>query len=207
MTVAELLHSWTHLYHVTHIGNLQSIRTRGQLLPAAAIFLEAGAQPLAMQRRTTDVVLRLDRDEVIVRNQSPLNPDALDLEGGTLDAYVQYLNERTYFWPGTELGPVDDGVRLADVDAAAVVIRVPSRALLEANATTPLEVSSCNSGAAWTVDGRRCRRGVDVFVPLDRFGHTAADIVEISFTHAVRLPPETRYRVAADSPWQPLFGP
>jgi hypothetical protein len=93
---------WTHCYHVTAALNLRSIRRSRILLPAETLFRRLDRRDLLSRRRTRDVRLRLQGQEILVRNQAPLDPESIDLGSTeTFEDYVACLNAHVFFWPGT----------------------------------------------------------------------------------------------------------
>jgi uncharacterized protein DUF7002 len=207
LDLGQIIAAWTHCYHVTYEVNLASIRRWRALLPANTLFAQA-AHGGGAERRTRDIVLRVRGEHVVVRNQCSLDPASLELEpGATVDDYVAYLNSRAYFWPGSLNGPVEDGTRMLARSGVhrSIVLRVPTRSLLVANPAQTPDVSTCNTGAAWTEAGRKSRRGAHVFRPCEAFTGAATDIVEISFMGTVGLPADTTYAAGVSGPWRALF--
>ncbi len=202
-----VIDAWPALYHVTYAVNLPLIRRRRQLQPAADLFVEAGMPELVSRRRTADVSLRIDGHEVVVRNQRPLRPEMVEIESGTFTDYIGCLNSRIFFWPGTDTGLADDGVRMFQRSGAesSIMIRIDSRSLIDANGSGAIDLSGCNAGAGWIEGGRKSRRGLHVFEPLASFSRPALGVAEITFRETVVLPCDTRYADRADGPWRGLF--
>lgn len=99
---------------------------------------------------------RIEGQRILIRNQLPLDPYSLDLGATvTLEEYVACLNSFVYFWPGTALGPRENGVRMFERTngAVSVVIRVSTRSLIDVNRDSLTYVATCNTGAAWTEQG------------------------------------------------------
>jgi O-acetyl-ADP-ribose deacetylase (regulator of RNase III) len=203
----KLFEVWPYCYHVTSGTNLNSIYRVRTLFPAATIFKEAGQHGICRERRTEDIVLRLDGHDVLIRNQSALSPEALDLAPGELlEDYVSCLNSRVFFWPGTASGPVDDGVRMCHRAAAgSIILRVPTRSLVSANPAAEVYISTCNTGAAWLDNGRKSRRGREVFELVNGFSGNPASIQEISFVTDIRLPTDTTNSASVTGPWHALL--
>jgi hypothetical protein len=199
---------WTHCYHVTAALNLRSIRRSRILLPAETLFRSLDRRDLLSRRRTRDVRLRLQGQEILVRNQAPLDPESIDLGSTeTFEDYVACLNAHVFFWPGTASGPTPDGTRmfLRTEGVTSAMIRVPSRSLLEVNEGSLVHVSTCNTGASWVVAGKKSRRGVDVFQRTECFSESPARIAEISFRGSVSLPDDSECSTGFRGPWRPLF--
>lgn len=199
---------WTYCYHVTAVVNLQSLRRSPILLPAATLFRRMDRSDLLNVRRTHDVGLRLQGQEILVRNQAPLDPDSIDVGSTeTLEDYVTCLNAHVFFWPGTASGPTLDGVRMLQRTAGvtSAIIRVPSRSLLEANDRSLIDVSTCNTGASWVVEGKKSRRGLGVFQRAECFADLPSRIAEISFRGPVSLPADSEWSIDFGRQWHSLF--
>jgi O-acetyl-ADP-ribose deacetylase (regulator of RNase III) len=204
----KLFDLWPNCYHVTSKVNLTSIRRSRRLLPAQAIFKKVKQDSLCRERRTNDLMLYVDGHDILIRNQRPLDPEAVEF--GTeeaLEDYVSTLNSRVFFWPGTTAGPVEDGVRMFDKESAgSILLTVPFRSLVDANPQAKLYVSTCNTGAAWRNNGRKTRRGQHVFEPVHTFSGYPGDIMEISFVaDELELPSKVNYAPSLAGPWHALF--
>jgi len=200
--------AWPHSYHVTSEANLPSIRRSRMLWPARNLLERANRPQLVHRRRTDDLLLRIETLEVLIRNQIPLDPDLLDLGPAcTLAEYIACLNSYVFFWPGTAIGPSDDGVRMFERTngTRAIVIRVPTRSLLKANAASPKYVATCNTGVTWTERGIKARRGPGVFQCLDEFSEQAIHVCEICFKCEIRLPDSTELGASPTGPWNELL--
>jgi hypothetical protein len=208
LNLESIIGRWTHCYHVTAAINLQFIRRFGTLLPAATLFRLTDRGDLLNCRRIQDVRLRLQGLEVLVRNQIPLDPGSIDVGlKETFEGYVASLNERVFFWPGTTLGPTQDGMRMfqqtSQVNSA--MIRVPSRSLFDSNEGSPIHLSTCNTGASWIVNGKKSQRGPNVFQNAGSFVEPAGRIEEISIIGSVSLPDDSEYCASFGERWRSLF--
>src|SRR5262249_40220903 len=115
-----------------------------------------------------------------------------------------FLNERTYFWPGTSIGPVADGIRFLGAHGSSIpsaIIRVQSMSLIEANAPATMHVATCNTGASWVDGSEKSRRTLDAFRPLPEYSNDPQAIVEVSFVNAARLPKCSEYSTKFLGPW------
>ena len=208
VNLEAIIGHWTHCYHVTAVVNLQSLRRSATLLPAATLFRTTDRSDLLSLRRTHDVRLRVQGHEILVRNQAPLDPDSVEVGATeTLEDYVTCLNAHVFFWPGTASGPTPDGVRMFQrtTGVTSAIVRVPSRSLLEANESSLIDVSTCNTGASWVVDGKKSQRGLDVFQHAECFTDSPARIAEISFRGPVSLPDDSECSTGLGRPWHSLF--
>lgn len=150
MTVSDFVRQWPYCYHITFAVNLVLIQASRCLYSAEALLSAAG-EVRGHHRRLTDKLIQVRGQSVALRNQYALNPQALNLPCDcSLEDYIAFLNERIYFWPGTSIGPVADGIRMLAADGStmtSVVIRVQSSSLIEANAYATMYVATCNTGA------------------------------------------------------------
>jgi hypothetical protein len=208
VNLESIIARWTYCYHVTALVNLQSIRRSPILLPAATLFRRMERSDLLSIRRAHDVRLRSQGQEILVRNQAPLDPDRIELGATeTFEDYVTCLNAHVFFWPGTFSGPTLDGVRMFErtAETRSAIIRVPSRSLLEANDSSLVDVSTCNTGASWVVEGKKSRRGLGVFQRAECFADSPARIAEISFRGPVSLPEDSECSRGFGRQWHLLF--
>jgi hypothetical protein len=142
------------------------------------------------------MVIRVGGQTVVLRNQRALNPQALDLPFDcSLSDYVAFLNNRVYFWPGTSVGPIAEGVRLLSHGSSvpSAIIRVDSKSLLESNEQAAILVATCNTGATWVNGSDKSLRALDLFRPLSEYSDDPRAIVEVSFINAARLPKCSEY--------------
>lgn len=208
MNLEQISAIWTHSYHVTSVANLVPIRQSRTLLPTQTLLDRAKRHYFLRRRRTRDVLIRVDGHQILIRNQIPLDPKSLDLGAtGTLKDYVACLNSYVYFWPGTALGPNEDGVRMFERTNGkhSIMIRVLTRSLIDRNRASPMFVATCNTGVAWTVQGIKSRRGPEVFKAIDVFLEQPTSIHEICFGGNVRLPDGAEYGITPTGPWQAFF--
>src|SRR5687767_6744778 len=72
----------------------------------------AGRTSAVAQRRRDHFVVNVDGEAVHIRDQAPLHRGNVRLEGGwSFDDLVRAINGRVFFWPGTERGPINYGIR------------------------------------------------------------------------------------------------
>jgi hypothetical protein len=207
MNIESIMTRWTHCYHVTAVVNLPSLRRSGTLLPAATLFRLTGRDDLLNRRRTHDVHLPLRGQNVLVRNQIPLDPDSINLGSAeSLEDYIACLNAHVFFWPGTSSGPAHDGIRMFQMTPGVnAIIRVQSRSLFETNKGSPLHFSTCNTGASWVVNGKKSLRGSDVFQHAKYFDEPPSRIQEISFRGCVNLPDNSECGNGFGQRWHSLY--
>jgi hypothetical protein len=195
MNVLEFSRRWPYCYHVTFDVNLGLIKASRYLYSADALLSFAGVAK-SYRRRMSEKLIRVKGRMVMLRNQRALDPRALDLSPNcNLSDYVAFLNQRTYFWPGTSSGPVAEGIRMLEVrgpSVPAAVIRVGSRPLMEANKHATALVATFNTGKTGSRKANR-RQAFDLVQPFTDYSKAAEDIIEVSFMNAVRLPKCSEY--------------
>jgi len=190
------------LYHVTARANQIALTRDRRIEPAAALFRRAGRTDLLRWRRPDAVTVQVDGDQIVIKDQRPLIEANLSLDGAwELADFVEYLNEHVFFWPGRSEGPIQAGVRLhGRYEASApLVLRVPTRDLIEANPAVEPLFCPFNSGAPRHQGGRRARRGPRLFTPAADFPRRESEVIELAFRTAVGLPDTTQIRV--DDVW------
>jgi hypothetical protein len=207
-TISQFAELRTYLYHVTARENLVRLRRTMRLEPTALLLQAAGRSDLLRVRRERTTAVRINGDEVVLKDQRPLIAANAALppnwEFGDL---VQYLNEHVFFWPGDALAAVAAGRRLLAhyADAGVVVLRVRLNAVLELNPDAVPLFCPYNSGAPRQHRGNPVPRGPDLFRPAGEARRRRHEIIEIGFRSAVSLPLETQvagepekwYRLAA----------
>lgn len=208
MKLDHLCAVWPHSYHVTSGVNLASIRNSRVLWPARTLLERANRAHLVRRRRSKDLLLRIESSQVLIRNQIPLNPSLLDLPSTcTLEEYIACLNSYVFFWPGTAIGPSDDGVRMFErtKGTRAIVFRARTESLVATNVASPKYVATCNTGVTWTERGIKARRGPEVFQCLDEFSDQSVHIRELCFKGEIRLPDSVEFADSPTGPWSTLL--
>jgi hypothetical protein len=189
------------LYHLTARENLTAIwaGTPPVLVSAADLIrAKSGGPPaesLLRQRREKKVRIKVAGRPIVLRDQEPLHAGHVALpEGTTFEDVVQLLNERVYFWPGDNFGPIPAGRHhfaryTVKEPEDCVVFAIPFADLLAANPANPPLLTRCNSGSprSHPVTGKQ-PRGMQTFLPASRFEGTASDVVEVTFYKSVWLP-------------------
>lgn len=192
-------------YHTTGRLNFTSIKEHRALISTKSLVDGSTYTSLLLRRRVTSTTIRTNSGDVQIRDQRPLRPGSLHLQRGTtLQGYLDELNRRVFLWPGTVRGPVFPGRSHFDhyhKEDGVVVLRMPLRSLLAANASGALFVEKCNSGAARHHGGRPVERGPNTFCLLRDASFPASDVVEFSFIDRVDLPLDTNFSTALEGPW------
>ncbi len=193
------------LYHVTARANRDALARDRKLWPAADLMRRAGRSDLIRWRRPDSVVLQVDSELVVIKDQRPLVEANLSLDGSwQLADFVEYLNQHVFFWPGRATGPIAHGKRLQERYRAStpLVLRVATRDLIGANQGSEPLFCQFNSGAPRQNQGKRARRGPHLFEPADRFARRESEVVEFAFRAAVSLP--TSVEVYTAGGWEVL---
>ena len=204
MKTDDLCVYWSHLYHITAEINLHSIRKAQMLWPTRALLAQANLPEYVRKRRTEDIVLHFQHWPILLRNQIPLDPNSIALGSGcTLEEYIACLNSYIFFWPGTADRATADAVRMFERTNAtrAIAIRVPTRSLVEANASLPVYVTSCNTGLTWTEQGIKAPQGPNVFKLLKSFPDEPGRIHEICFKSRICLSDNAQIAISPSGPW------
>lgn len=208
MEAIELARQWPYCYHVTFSENLRSIADTRTLYSASTLLSDAGLDGHS-RLRGSEHTIELGGRLAVLRNQIALNPDELELpDRDTFEEYVFFLNQRTYFWPGTDAGPVADGLRLIAAHGALrppIVIRTRTMSLIEENRNQTIQVATCNTGASWRRRDGKTWRARDAVVPLVKYVDDPSAIVELSYLSSARLPRDCEYSTPSVEGWQKLF--
>ena len=161
-------------------------------------------------RRTQCVQLRINGETASLRDQKPLKPRRLDLQGGwTLEDFLESLNRRVFFWPGKALAPIPHGerhFRTYEQDKPTV-LRIRVLDMLATNSNVEPLFCRYNSGSS-PLYPPPSPRGPETF--LDHEGFTRAQLTpccvkEVTFCDGVALPPSTQYRRLSAKTWQAFF--
>jgi hypothetical protein len=198
-----------YVYHTCPSGNARRILSLRQLQPTSVLLELGGRGDLLRTRRAEDLELVIDGVPVLIRDQMPLNPANIAFEAGwALGDLVEYVNRRSFFWPGGPGGPIDYGSSHFSryADEQLTVLRMRLRSLLAANPGRQAQFSKYNSGAARQNQGKRIPRGPKTFIDAGRFPGTPGDVKEIAFASEVALPNDTDRASGLTGPWRRAFG-
>jgi hypothetical protein len=193
------------LYHVTARENRAALVRERSIWPAAELMRRAGRSDLLRWRRPDSVSLRIGSEQIVIKDQRPLVEANLSLDGSWgLADFVEYLNQHVFFWPGRADGPIAHGQRLLDrYDASSpLVLRIPTADLLRVNRDCEPLFCPFNSGAPRQNQGKRARRGPQLFTPAARFTRRESEVIELAFRGGVVLPGSTE--VHTSSGWDRL---
>ncbi len=206
--LSELLNLRPFVYHVSCRSNFDAIKHDHALRSAENLLAGTGREHLLRERRVRSTHVIVNGSPVLIRDQLQIRPNSLRLEPNTtIQDYLDELNRRVFFWPGTARGPQRSGRGHFSVywrQGGVFVIRLSLRSLLKANPGRDLFVAKCNSGSARHHSGRPVERGPSTFRRLNDAPLRAASVVELSFIERADLPDDAEFSVALDGLWQPL---
>lgn len=196
------------LYHLTASENVEGICATKRLYSAANMLASAGRLDLMRVRRKKHEVIPVDRQRVWLRDQFPLRAGNADLaDSWSFEDLVKHLNQRVFFWPGTDDGPIHYGrshfARYAH--ERPTILRVRFESLRKANPErTPL-FCPYNSGAPRCSYGLKAPRGPDTFLAAEHFHRTASRVAEVTFLDHIKLPSDTEMSQQFGDSWTALF--
>ena len=184
-----------YLWHLTDAGNVERIRRMKQLECAATLLCAGGCTACIGKRRKSSCIVRVDGDDVRIRDQKPLHDGNMQLpEGWSFEKFVKFLNSHVFFWPGTAQTPKGSGkghfrryVNECPTGSVAV-LRVPTKDLFAANCASPL-FSRYNSGSPRRNRGTRIPRGPNTFVCGNTFPLPPSKVIEVVFRKSAVLLP------------------
>lgn len=196
------------LFHLTAFDNLQRVQRTGALESAAALISRSDRPDLIRERRRFGERVTVDGSAVHVRDQAPLHAGNVSLPPGWIfNDLVEMLNHQVFFWPGSESGPIDYGLRHFETYAgeAPAILRIPFRSMVDSNPGNPPRFCRFNSGAPRWSRGRAAPRGPDTFQEAVACDISPGAVVEVTFQDLATLPLDTHFARSLTGPWQPLF--
>jgi uncharacterized protein DUF7002 len=203
----QFARSRPYLYHLTDRSNLTHIRKTNKLLPAASLMVRAGRDDLLRVRRLRHEKLALGKTVILVRDQAPLHKGNMEMVGGfPFEDFIESINRRIFFWPGTAIGPNSYGVRHFEryQEEHPVLLRIGFGSLLLANPSADPLFCTYNSGAPRCSNGKKSPRGPDTFLSAFEFNATPSQVVEVTFRSELELPPDASFGNQPTGPWNSL---
>lgn len=193
-----------YLYHLTASANLPAIR-RTRTIESAALLAKRGERAdLLCVRRPSHVTLQIDGETAVLRDQAPLHAGNMRLEGGwTFAQFVESLNSRVFFWPGTERGPIDYGQRhyARYASERPAILRVAFSSLTTHNAASVPLFCKYNSGSPRWSNGTAPVRGAETFQSAENAQFSAGQVIEVTFLDRIHLPMDVEQSEHPDGPW------
>jgi hypothetical protein len=196
-----------YLYHLTHRTNLTPLRQTRRLFPAAILLRRSGRIELMRTPRRRAEPVVVDGRQVMLRDQGPLHKGNMQLSRGhTFEGFVEGLNDRVFFWPGDQRGPISYGIRHFEAyrDEQPSILRVRMEDLLNANLDGVPLFCRYNSGSPRCSYGKKSPRGPNTFVVAANFAESPGRVVEVTFLAPVVLPPGTEGGNHPSGPWHRL---
>jgi hypothetical protein len=208
-SIDDAVRRWPWLYHNTDVRNLPAIESTRRFRSAMDVLDAAGpdwVRRYGRTRRRSLVGVPTSAGIVWLKDQSPLATGAVLLEPGTvMEDVVAMINERVFFWPGTDDGPIEPGRGHAAVYGAEVTLRFRFLDVLEANPASLVTFSRVNSGAARTHGGRKQPRGTRTFTSAAAAAFGVSEIKEVTFVGAMVLPKLGECAGSPSGPWRQLW--
>ncbi len=196
-----------YLYHLTHNANLPHLRELSLLIPAATLMERAGRLDLLRTPRRGPITIIVGGRQIILRDQKPLHKGNVKLPRGfSFEDFVEILNKRIFFWPGSMLRPTDYGIRhFAHYETEnPAILRIDLNSLLQTNPSAVPRFCRYNSGSPRCSHGKKIPRSPDTFLTAPHFLGTPSQVVELTFESQIRLPPTTAFGLRPSGPWKTL---
>jgi len=197
------------LYHLAFRHNLKRIRNTKRLESAASLLVAAARQSDLRNQRRTTLPITVGESRVLLRDQAPLHEGNIGFTGEwTFEDLLEDLNSRVFFWPGSQRGPNEYGVRHFEHYAAEhpVMIRVPFDSLRDRNPDRIPLFTKYNTGSPRYSGGRPSPRGPDTFLPAEQCTFPPSKVVEVTFLESVMLPNDSQFSNHPSGPWASLLG-
>ncbi|HEY4302834.1 MAG TPA: hypothetical protein VGM82_00090 [Gemmatimonadaceae bacterium] len=195
--ISEFIRLRPFAYHVTNRDNAKPLRTSKRIRTTQSLLQDGDHLHLLRKRRTEYVSVTTAGGVVVLKDQKPLiEANTALTHGWAFGDYVAFLNGFTFFWPGTDLGPIGQGRRLLDHYEAdgPLVLRIATTDLFSANVNLTPEFCAFNSGAPRYNAGKPASRGPDLFAPAHEFPRRASEVAELAFRGDVVIPTTAEYR-------------
>ena len=156
------------------------------------------------KRRSGIVTITVNGSLIDLRDQKPLYPGKMRLQGGwTFADLIRQLNDRIFFWPGGDDGPISSGVRHYQryKGTAIVIMRVRTQHVLSTNRSAIPLFCKYNSGSPRPTGGKGSPRGPSTFVECHSAPYTPSKVVELTFANMIQLPRQIESSAGPFGPW------
>lgn len=197
------------LYHLTSASNIARIRQSRRLYSASELLRQANQMPHNSQRRSGLLKIQIGADEVTLRDQDPLHERNIAFEDGwDFARLIESLNQRVFFWAGTQDGPIESGrnhfKRYQQAGEDVSILRVPTASLISANSANLPQFCRYNSGAPGSRDGRKIPRGSRTFLAASDCDFMVSAVKEVTFVGSVNLPDDSEIQASNAAKWSLL---
>jgi hypothetical protein len=193
------------LYHLTATTNLGRIFRVRRIYCASLLYEQAGVKNRVIAKRSGSDSITIGRDKVSIRDQDPLHQGNMALQPECSYAdFLEILNARVFFWPGTETGPIPSGLRhFARYQAERpTILRVRTADILTANPKIAPDFCRFNSGSPRWTNGTAAPRGRQTFVSAENADFGAARVIEVTFPRSILLPAVVQTARNPAGPWR-----
>jgi hypothetical protein len=145
---------------------------------------------------------------ITIRDQAPLHRRNMALPSGyAFEKFIESLNRRIFFWPGTLEKPISYGLRHFERyrEEKPAILRISFQSLIDSNPRIEAHYCRYNSGSPRCSYGRKSPRGPNTFQPADEFEGRPDEVVEVTFNQPLTLPANTNISAYPTGPWKQLF--
>jgi hypothetical protein len=189
----QIAQRFPQLYHFGPVANRAQIERLRTILSSDLIRALSAIAGDAPNRRLDREPVETPLGTFLLNDQAALAYGHVkDPESLSEAEFVRLLDQFTFFWPGTDQGPIQMGRNFVDryVDRGDRLLRVAveTRAFFAANHPCRVLLSTCNSGAPRSNPRAVIYRGYDTFEPLFSYSGSVSDIKEVAVLGYARLP-------------------
>lgn len=198
-----------YLYHLTSASHLSTLRQHRRIFSAATLMKQAKDTTFIRQKRSQHVQINWNGIDILVRDQAPLYAGRMTLDKGwTFEDFLEHLNRRVFFWPGTQKGPNSYGERHFQryESEAPIILRVQAQGLFDEQGKREPLFCRYNSGAPRCIPpkGLGSPRGTDTFVRAADADFRPREVVEVTLEDYAVLPSTTEWVALGSDKWKKL---
>ena len=204
ITKEELVKAVPFIFHLTDKRNLDFVKKVGKLYSTVSLVEQSNAankEELLTVRRPEHLSVKIDDNEIHIRDQRPLNA-ALDrclTVGWTRKQYIYLLNSRVFFWPN--IGRLRTHFSRYQLEQPIIMKVAINDALVK---NPHLELCHLNSGATrplGILGGRAPERGENTFVTIEHYEKGVNKIAEVTFPNEFTIPDRIEVSNSPDGEW------
>lgn len=177
-----------YLFHLTSERNVPRILKSGCIQSTASLVKLARENISLRDKRKEIVPITIDGEIIELRDQAPLyEGKAKLLDNWNFGDLVEFLNNRIFFWPGNDQGPVLSGKNhfFRYKEENPVVLQIETEVLFDANPKNGPFFCKYNSGAPRTTMGQGSPRGTCTFVDATLATFLPSQVVEVAYLDSV----------------------